>query len=131
MKRKSAVFGLHISILELGLFRRMGILSAISMVVPVAAVAAAGMAVLVSVNRPVLQESPTDSNAASKQTSVAPVQRDAALATAQQQANDLTALLTPPSPQAATGNGVPEFDIVHITPTGEAVVAGRAAPGST
>jgi nucleoid-associated protein YgaU len=113
----------------------MGVLSAISMVVPVAAVAAAGMAILVSVNRPALQESPTDHPAAPATASAAPkqapAQGDAALATAQRQANDLTALLTPPPPQAATGSGVPEFDIVHITPTGEAVVAGRAAPGAT
>ena len=124
----------------------MSVLSAISMsriVVPVAVVAAAGLALVVFVNRPVLQESPTDSgmsdhakapataSAASKQASDAPVQREAALAAAQRQANDLTALLTPPSPQPATGGGVPEFDIVHIEPTGEAVIAGRAAPGTT
>jgi nucleoid-associated protein YgaU len=112
-------------------------------VVPVAIVAAAGLALVVFVNRPVLQESPTDSgmsdhakapataSAASKQASDAPVQREAALAAAQRQANDLTALLTPPSPQPATGGSVPEFDIVHIEPTGEAVIAGRAAPGTT
>jgi nucleoid-associated protein YgaU len=112
------------------------------MIVPVAAIAAAGIALLVSVKGPVLWKSPTDSgvsdhtnapatgSADSKQASVAPVQREAALATAQRQANDLAAVLTPPSPQPATG-GVPEFDIVHIAPTGEAVVAGRAAPGTT
>jgi len=121
----------------------MGILSAISIVVPVAAVTLAGVAVLVSINWPALQGSRTDSamsdrpgapatasSEASKQASALPLQREA-LATAQQQAKDLTTLLTPPPPQAATGGTVPEFDIVHITPTGEAVVAGRAAPGTT
>jgi len=121
----------------------MGILSAISTVVPVAAVTAAGVAVLVSINRPAPQGSRTDSamsdrpgapatasSEASKQASALPLQREA-LATAQQQAKDLTTLLTPPPPEAATGGTVPEFDIVHITPTGEAVVAGRAAPGTT
>ena len=72
----------------------------------------------------------TASSEASKQASPSrfSVKRSA---TAQQQAKDLTTLLTPPPPQAATGGSVPEFDIVHITPTGEAVVAGRAAPGTT
>jgi nucleoid-associated protein YgaU len=131
---------------ELRLCRRMSVLGAKSMslmVAAVAAVAAAGMAVLVSVNRPALQESPTASkmsenikapttgSTASKPTSVAPVQQEAALSTAKQQANDLAALLAPPSPQSAARDSVPEFDIVHIKPTGEAVIAGRAAPGTT
>jgi LysM repeat protein len=123
----------------------MSILSAISvtrLLVPVAAVATAGMALLFSVDRPVLTQAPPDPKmsdstrapatapAGSKQTSVAPVQREAALAGAQRQANDLTALLAQPSPQSATGDSVPEFDVVHIQPTGEAVIAGRAAPGT-
>jgi nucleoid-associated protein YgaU len=119
----------------------MSVLSVVSMirlVLPVAAVVAAGTAILVAINGPVLQESPTDSRmsehpsapATASAAPTAPVPREAALATAQQQANDLTALLTPSPPPAATGGGVPEFDIVRIEPTGEAVIAGRAAPGT-
>ena len=36
---------------------------------------------------------------------------------------------SPPSPES--GNGVPTFDVASIEPTGEAVIAGRAAPGAT
>ena len=37
----------------------------------------------------------------------------------------------PPSPLPDTGDGVPSFDVARIEPTGEAVIAGRAAPGAT
>jgi nucleoid-associated protein YgaU len=128
---------------ELRLCRRMNFLSVASMarlVLPVAAVIAAGTAILVAINGPVPGEATTDSGTAAQAGApaaasaapapAAPVQRDAALATARQQANDLTALLTPSSPQAAAGGAVPEFDIVRIEPTGEAVIAGRATPGT-
>jgi nucleoid-associated protein YgaU len=120
----------------------MRVLSAISvnqMVVPMVAVAAAGVALFIGVNRPILREPPANSRmsesarvappiaAAPKQ---APVQREAPLATAQQQAKDLAAALAP-SPPATADGAVPEFDVVHIEPTGEGVVAGRAAPGTT
>src|SRR5262245_50867925 len=89
------------------------------MVVPVAAVAAAGMALLVSINLPVHQESsPTDAklsdkapattSAGSEQASVAPPQRQTALATAQQQVDDLAALLPAPPTQSAAGEVTPE-----------------------
>jgi len=106
------------------------------------AIAAAGAALIVSINGPILREKPSDSRTLEstkapapaseppKQTSVDPVQREAALATPQQQAKDLAAILSPLSPPA-TGDGTPEFDVVHIEPTGETVVAGRAAPGAT
>jgi len=118
----------------------LGAISAPQVVVPVTAVAAVGVAMLVTVK--ILQERPVGPRmsdpttaaaappAAPKPAPVAPPQRESALANAQQQAKDLTAALAP-LPPPATGNAVPEFDIVHIEPTGETVVAGRAAPGAT
>ncbi|WP_312014456.1 LysM peptidoglycan-binding domain-containing protein [Bradyrhizobium sp. AUGA SZCCT0283] len=54
----------------------------------------------------------------------------AALAKAKSEANAVVDALigSPPSPE--NGN-VPTFDVASIEPTGEAVVAGRAAPGAT
>ncbi len=121
--------------------RVLGAMSVSQMVVPVVAVAAAGVALLVFINGPVLKDKPTGSamsettkppandSSVSKQTSVKPPQGQAGLATAQQQAKELAAALAPSLPPA--GDAAPEFDIVHIAPTGEAVVAGRATPGTT
>jgi len=117
--------------------RAVGAISVTQMVIPAVAVAAAGVALFIGINRPV-QEPPANalmSESARPAPPVAaaptqpPVQQAAPLASAQQQAKDLATALTPVPP--ATGDGaVPEFDIVHIEPTGEAVVAGRAAPGT-
>jgi len=117
--------------------RAVGAISVTQMVIPAVAVAAAGVALFIGINRPV-QEPPANalmSESARPAPPVAaaptqpPVQQAAPLASAQQQAKDLATALTPAPP--ATGDGaVPEFDIVHIEPTGEAVVAGRAAPGT-
>jgi len=117
--------------------RAVGAISVTQMVIPAVAVAAAGVALFIGINRPV-QEPPANalmSESARPAPAVAaaptqpPVQQAAPLASAQQQAKDLATALTPAPP--ATGDGaVPEFDIVHIEPTGEAVVAGRAAPGT-
>jgi nucleoid-associated protein YgaU len=118
----------------------LGAISVPQVVVPATVVATAGVALLLTVK--ILQEQPIGSrmseparaapaaSAAPKQALVTPPQRESALATAQQQAKDLTAALTPAPPPAA-GDSVPEFDIVHIEPTGETVVAGRATPGAT
>ncbi|WP_257168425.1 LysM peptidoglycan-binding domain-containing protein [Bradyrhizobium sp. SRS-191] len=57
-------------------------------------------------------------------------QTAAALASAQQQASGLAALLAPVAPPAAESDG-PSFDVVSVEPTGDTVVAGRAAPGAT
>jgi nucleoid-associated protein YgaU len=43
----------------------------------------------------------------------------------------LAATLAASPPPADGGDGVPAFDIARIEPTGEAVIAGRAAPGAT
>lgn len=55
----------------------------------------------------------------------------AALATAQAEANAVTgALAEPPRPPDAN-KSAPAFDIARIERTGDAVIAGRAAPGAT
>ena len=61
----------------------------------------------------------------------APVQNQA-LASAQSEANALVSSLggtTPLPPQS--NDGVPTFDVARVEPSGEAVIAGRAAPGAT
>jgi nucleoid-associated protein YgaU len=112
------------------------------MVLPVAAIGvAAGAAALFFINWwPIGHQIPTASRSpvetkgpstAAADSTTAPVARegDAALATAQRQASDLTTSLAPSSPLPA--NSAPEFDIVRIEPNGEAVIAGRAPPGTT
>lgn len=49
---------------------------------------------------------------------------------AQSEAGKLAAAIAGPPP-APGGDQLPEFDVVRIEPNGEAVVAGRAAPGAT
>jgi nucleoid-associated protein YgaU len=61
----------------------------------------------------------------------APVQNQA-LASAQSEANALVSSLggsTPLPPQS--NDGTPTFDVARVEPSGEAVIAGRAAPGAT
>ena len=61
----------------------------------------------------------------------APTQNQA-LASAQSEANALVSSLggaTPLPPQ--NNDGVPTFDVARVEPSGEAVIAGRAAPGAT
>jgi hypothetical protein len=38
---------------------------------------------------------------------------------------------TPAPPQAPKAEGLPSFDVVRVNPNGDAVIAGRAVPGST
>ena len=67
----------------------------------------------------------------SKQASRAHNQAPAALAVAQSEANSVAAALAGSPATPDSGDGVPAFDIARIEPTGEAVIAGRAAPGAT
>jgi len=67
----------------------------------------------------------------SKQASRARNQEPAALAVAESQANSVAAALAGSSATPDSRDGVPTFDIARIEPTGEAVIAGRAAPGAT
>jgi nucleoid-associated protein YgaU len=81
----------------------------------------------------VRHEPPADTKAATAAPAVsrpAPGARDqgaAGLAAAQAEANAVTATLAGPPPPP---DSVPAFDIARIEPTGEAVIAGRAAPGA-
>jgi nucleoid-associated protein YgaU len=107
------------------------------MVVPFMAFVVAGGLALAFAIQHVRREPPVDAKAAtaapaiSKPASDAPDQAAAKLAAAQAEANALAAALPPSSPPADSGDGVPAFDVARIEPTGEAVVAGRAAPGAT
>jgi nucleoid-associated protein YgaU len=55
----------------------------------------------------------------------------AALAAAEAQANALVRGLTGSPLPPESSDGVPEFDVARIDPSGEAVIAGRTAPGAT
>ncbi|WP_315742490.1 MULTISPECIES: LysM peptidoglycan-binding domain-containing protein [unclassified Bradyrhizobium] len=78
---------------------------------------------------PVAPSASNDSDAAKPPTSqqAAPT----TLAGVQKQASDLAATLGPSPSPSAPDDGTPSFDVVSVEPTGEAVVAGRAAPGAT
>jgi LysM repeat protein len=116
----------------------MNSMSAISMsrlvVIIAAVVATAGLAVVVA-NRYLLQPFETAAPAVapvpSRQASDAHDQAPAALATARQKIDDLAAELAGSSVPPGSRDGAPEFDVVRVEPTGEAVVAGHAAPGAT
>jgi nucleoid-associated protein YgaU len=77
---------------------------------------------------------PAETRAATAAPAVSPTasgDRDespAALATVQAEANAVGAALSPSSPE--TDESVPGFDIARIEQTGDAVIAGRAAPGA-
>jgi nucleoid-associated protein YgaU len=112
----------------------MAAISMSRMVVPL--VAACGIAVVFAVQH-VRREPPPDTRAAtaapavSRLTSAARDQDPAALATARAEANAVAAALArSPLPQDS-GDGLPAFDVARIEPMGEAVIAGRAAPGAT
>jgi len=107
------------------------------MVVPVVAlVAVIGIALVFGIQHirrePAVEaKAVTAAPAASKPASNAPDQAPPALATVQEQAKAVAAALaiSPPLPDRA--DSVPAFDVARIEPTGDAVVAGRAAPGAT
>jgi nucleoid-associated protein YgaU len=84
------------------------------------------------------REPPVDAKAAapsaptaSTRTSGTQEQGPAALAAAQAQADTVVAGLAASPAPPDSGDGVPSFDVARIEPTGEAVIAGRSAPGAT
>jgi LysM repeat protein len=122
----------------------MSTLSMSRMVVPVVVVGAAVVATLVFAERYVNPQ-PSDDHAiaaappaATKPAVVAKGQdkdqdkdqEPTGLAAVQAETNRLTATLES-APPAERGADAPEFDVATIQPTGEAVIAGRAAPGAT
>jgi len=58
-------------------------------------------------------------------------QSTAPLATAKSEANAVVDALIGRPPAPESNDGVPTFDVARIEPSGEAVIAGRAAPGAT
>ena len=100
----------------------------------VALVAASCMALVVAVvlirREPPVDVKATTAGAASKPAG-ARDQGSPALAAAQAEASAVVAALagSPLAPEKS--DGVPAFDIARIEPTGDAVIAGRAAPGAT
>lgn len=119
---------------------RMTIMNATAMrlVIPLLALAAGGTAALVfgiRQTQQILSGNP-QLMAAAPSAPAAPAQnldtrnQKTALAKAQTETAALADALAGPSP-APGSDAVPEFDVVNIEPTGETVVAGRAAPGAT
>jgi nucleoid-associated protein YgaU len=98
-------------------------------------VAACGAALVVGITH-VRPDPPVETRAATAVPAVSPPVSGArdedptALATAQAEANAVGAALaaSPSSPE--TDESVPAFDIARIEPAGDAVIAGRAAPGA-
>jgi nucleoid-associated protein YgaU len=107
------------------------------LVVPLLALVLAGAIVLVFAIQLLRREAPVDASApataptVAKSASAARDQGPAKLAAAQAEASAVVAALggSPLPPESA--DGVPSFDIARIEPTGDVVIAGRAAPGAT
>jgi len=106
-------------------------ISARRAIIPLLAFVACGAALAFAIQH-VSREPTADTGTAT----IAPVisrmeQSPAPLATAKAEANAVVDALIGPPPSPEGGNNVPTFDVVSIEPTGEAVIAGRAAPGAT
>jgi nucleoid-associated protein YgaU len=101
-------------------------------VLPLVAVVAAGGAVFAI--QYVRREPPADTMAATTAPATSKAALDtrvAPLATAKAEANAIVDALTGSPPPPENSDGAPTFDVARIEPTGEAVIAGRAAPGAT
>jgi nucleoid-associated protein YgaU len=102
-------------------------------IIPIVAFVACGVALAFAIQH--VREPPAETLAAttapmiSKPASNAREQSPAAKAQAEANAVVDALIGSPPSPES--GNNVPTFDVASIEPTGEAVIAGRAAPGAT
>jgi nucleoid-associated protein YgaU len=98
----------------------------------VALVAVSGVALAFAILQ-ARREPPAEASAAaiSKPTPDAQERSPAQLATAKAEANAIVGALVGSPPPPENSDGVPTFDVARIEPTGEAVIAGRAAPGAT
>src|SRR5262249_5841559 len=114
----------------------MSTLSIIRVVVPLMAIGTAAVVTVVFADRYVRLQASDDHAvvAAAPAPPAAPQpatskqeQEPAKLAAVQAETDRLATTLTPPPPER--GADTPEFDVASIQPTGEAVIAGRAAPG--
>jgi hypothetical protein len=106
------------------------------LVVPfVALVAVCGAALVFGITHG-RREPKIETSAATAASTVSPLassardESSAALATAQAEANAMAAELAVSRRSPVTDESVPVFDIVRIERTGDAVIAGRAAPGA-
>jgi nucleoid-associated protein YgaU len=110
-------------------------ISASRTIIPFLAFAACGVALAFAIQH--VREPPADTLAAttapmiSKPASNGREQGPAPLATAKAEANAVVDALIGSPPLPESSDGVPTFDVARIEPTGEAVIAGRAAPGAT
>src|SRR6202047_607650 len=101
----------------------------------VALVAACGAALVFGITQ-VRREPPVEPSAAAAAPKVSPLassdrdESSAALATVQAEANAVAAELAVSRRSPVTDESVPVFDIARIERTGDAVIAGRAAPGA-
>jgi nucleoid-associated protein YgaU len=101
----------------------------------VALVAACGAALVFGITQ-VRREPSVETSAAAAAPKVSPLassdrdESSAALATAQAEANAVAAELAVSRRSPVTDESVPVFDIARIERTGDAVIAGRAAPGA-
>ncbi|WP_454624254.1 LysM peptidoglycan-binding domain-containing protein [Bradyrhizobium cenepequi] len=107
------------------------------MVVPILALAVAGVVALFFLIPAAQHAPPVDTRSATVSAPAAPDsasgnrdQAPSALSALRSEAANLATALTGLPPAPGSSDGTPEFDIVRIEPTGEAVVAGRAAPGA-
>jgi nucleoid-associated protein YgaU len=110
--------------------------SIVRIVVPsLALVAACSAAIVVGITQ-LRHEPPLETGATFAEPAVSPLassDRDkdsATLAKAEAEAKALAAELAVSPVSPAVGESVPVFDIARIEPTGDAVIAGRAAPGA-
>jgi nucleoid-associated protein YgaU len=106
------------------------------MVVPIAALAVViGIALVFGIQH-IRHAPPGDTKAATatpeaaKSASSAPDQTPPALAAVQAEAKAVATALALSSPLSSHDDSVPAFDVARIEPSGDAVVAGRAAPGA-
>jgi hypothetical protein len=110
--------------------------SSMSRMVLLAFVAACGIALVFAI-QPFRRELPVETKAAvaapavSKPVAGGQDQGQDAVRAAQAKADALAAALVGSPVPPDSDDGVPAFDIARIEPTGEAVIAGRAAPGAT
>ena len=106
-------------------------ISASRTIIALLAFLACGAALAIAIQY-VRREPPVDTSAATTAPVISkPEQSPAPLAKAQAETKAVVDALigSPPSPESS--DGVPTFDVARIEPTGEAVIAGRAAPGAT
>jgi nucleoid-associated protein YgaU len=105
--------------------------TSMKLVVPLVALIVAGAVALVFGVQQLRREAPAEGKTAvaapAKPASTAP----AALAKTQAEVGALATALAGLPPMIQSDAGVPSFDIARIEPSGDAVIAGRAAPGAT